>query len=69
VSFPTRFTGRHLCCLGNIEDCLGSNEVDFGNKTPLLVRRGGRDINKMPRSLFDGADGVVAYKSGFGMRF
>ena len=36
---------------------------------PLLVRRGGRDIKKMLRSLLNGADGVVAHKSGVGMRF
>jgi hypothetical protein len=34
---------------------------------PLLVRRGGRDIKKMLRSLLNGADGVVAYTSCFKM--
>jgi hypothetical protein len=28
---------------------------------PLLVRRGGRDTKKMPRSIRIGADGVVAH--------
>jgi len=32
---------------------------------PLLVRRGGRDIKKMLRSLLNGADGVVIYGSCF----
>jgi len=33
--------------------------------SPLLVRRGGRDIKKMPRSLLYGADGVVTYGNCF----
>ena len=30
-----------------------------GDRLPLLARRGGRDIKKISRSSFDGADGVV----------
>jgi len=34
--------------------------------SPLLVRRGGRDIKKMSRSLlYIGADGVVTYGNCF----
>jgi hypothetical protein len=32
-----------------------------GEYIPLLVRRGGRDIKKMPRSLLVEADGVVVH--------
>src|SRR5262245_15455007 len=31
--------------------CWHVNALRFSKQTPLLVRRGGRDINKMPRSL------------------
>src|SRR5262245_50553996 len=32
-------------------------------RTPLLVRRGGRDTHEMERSLLNGADGVVNHKA------
>src|SRR5262249_39931999 len=35
--------------------------------SPLLVRRGGRDVKKMLRSLLGGAAGVVAFEPCFGM--
>ena len=34
-------------------------EAAPASRLPLLVRRGGRDIKKISRSSFDGADGVV----------
>ena len=34
---------------------------------PSLQRRGGRDVKKMQRSLLEAADGVVAYKPGYGV--
>ena len=39
----------------------------LGERSPLLVRRGGRDIKKTPRSLLVGADGVVAHEPVFGV--
>src|SRR3989442_8482029 len=38
-------------------------------RIPLLVRRGGCGINKKARSHRSAADGVVAHKSHFRMRF
>jgi hypothetical protein len=39
-----------------------TNDDPVTKGIPLLVRRGGRDIKKMSRSLpFNGADGVVAH--------
>src|SRR5262249_15978754 len=37
------------------------SKTTAGGRSPLLVRRGGRDSKKMPRSLLVGADGVVAH--------
>jgi hypothetical protein len=34
-------------------------KIFLGERSPLLVRRGGRDIKKMWRSLLVGADGVI----------
>jgi hypothetical protein len=36
---------------------LAFREEFWGELVPLLVRKGGRDIKKMPRSLLVGADG------------
>src|SRR5215470_7726721 len=38
-----------------------------GRHNPLLVRRGGREIKKMPRSLLFRAAGEVAFEPCFGM--
>jgi len=37
--------------------------ISISGEIPLLVRRGGRDIKKMTRSLLIGADGVVTQET------
>src|SRR5262245_24455142 len=50
-----------LClCVTNVSFLVFSRRF-LGERSPLLMRRGGRDIKKMPRSLLVGADGVVAH--------
>ena len=45
----------------NHKDIAQRSRNRTGERNPLLVRRGGRDIKKMPRSHLVGADGVVAH--------
>ena len=58
--FPDHELLRRLECYEGTVGGVGFHDAAYGiGYTPPSRRRGGRDLNKMPRSILCGADGVV----------